>query len=142
MSHPGLRNIATAACSSIPGVLTARDPYAADGDPLAVDCEAVVEWRALTVALLDRLARLVQHRIGGAWPCHLQAFWRAEPWAAGRRIAQQKELDGRPPLTIVSDGSVVLDRDDFASHRHPALFLLCEHDLIRKNRLPLFGIML
>jgi Protein of unknown function (DUF1688) len=27
-------------------------------------------------------------------------------WAAGRKIAQRKRSDGRPPLTIVSDGSV------------------------------------
>jgi hypothetical protein len=88
------------------GVLTARDPSLLD-PPLAVDCEAVVEWRALTVALLDRLARLVKDRLGvapNALP--LASILEGGTWAAGRKIAQRKRSDGRPPLTIVSDGSV------------------------------------
>ena len=87
------------------GVLTARDPSLLS-EPLAVDCEAVVEWRALTVALLDRLARLVQHRIGGRAAMPLASILEGGTWAAGRRIAQQKRADGRPPLNIASDGSV------------------------------------
>lgn len=87
------------------GVLTARDPSLLS-EPLAVDCEAVVEWRALTVALLDRLARLVQHRIGGRAAMPLASVLEGGTWAAGRRIAQQKRADGRPPLNIASDGSV------------------------------------
>ena len=87
------------------GVLTARDPSLLS-EPLAVDCEAVVEWRTLTVALLDRLARLVQHRIGGRAAMPLASILEGGTWAAGRRIAQQKRADGRPPLNIASDGSV------------------------------------
>src|SRR4029079_7239780 len=42
-------------------VLTLRDPSLAT-IPLAVDHPAVVEWRALTVALLDRIAPLLRAR--------------------------------------------------------------------------------
>jgi hypothetical protein len=27
-------------------------------------------------------------------------------WAAGRRIARERRVDGGPPLTVVSDGTV------------------------------------
>ena len=74
-------------------MLTARDPSLLS-EPLAVDCEAVVEWRALTVALLDRLARLVQHKIGVARGHATCSILEGGTWAAGRRIAQQKRADG------------------------------------------------
>ncbi len=45
------------------GVIALRDPNAAH-QPHAVDSTLVVEWRALTVALLDRLAPLVRERLG------------------------------------------------------------------------------
>ena len=44
------------------GVLTLRDPGAAQREH-TVDSELVVEWRALTVALLDRLADVVRARL-------------------------------------------------------------------------------
>jgi Protein of unknown function (DUF1688) len=68
---------------------------------------AVVEWRALTVALLDKLAPLVRTELG-VTDAHmpLASILEGGTWAAGRRIAQEKRADGRPPLNIVSDGSV------------------------------------
>jgi hypothetical protein len=67
----------------------------------------VVEWRALTVALLDRLAPLVRERLDLAAPDFpLAKLLEGGSWAAGRRIAREKRADGGPPLTIVSDGTV------------------------------------
>lgn len=88
------------------GVLLLRDP-AKTHAPLAVDSELVVEWRALTVALLDALLPLVRDRLGvGADSFPLGALLEGGTWAAGRRLAKERRADGGPPLTVVSDGTV------------------------------------
>jgi hypothetical protein len=72
-----------------------------------VDSEMVVEWRALTVALLDRLAERVRARLGldeAALP--LAKVLEGGTWAAGRRIAGERRADGAPPIHVVSDGTV------------------------------------
>lgn len=84
------------------GVLTLRDPECASRTWQVGD-ELVVEWRALTVALLDELAPLVCARLGTEMP--LACVLEGGTWAAGRVLAQQRR-DGRPPLTIDSDGTV------------------------------------
>jgi hypothetical protein len=69
--------------------------------------EPIVEWRALTVALLDEIAILVRTRLGKTpEQMPLASILEGGTWAAGRRIARQKRADGSPPLNIVSDGSV------------------------------------
>lgn len=85
------------------GVLRLREPAVADRD-WAVDDEIVVEWRALTVALLDELAPLVRTRLG-APQLPLACVLEGGTWAAGRALAARLR-DGRPPLSIVSDGTV------------------------------------
>jgi len=88
------------------GVLVARDTALA-ATALEVDAEAVVEWRALTVALLDRIAPLVKQKLGvasAAMP--LGSILEGGTWAAGRKIAKQQRPDGSLPLKIVSDGTV------------------------------------
>ena len=87
------------------GVLTLRDPGAASS--LTVDSELVVEWRALTVALLDRLAPLVWERLGlaGESPPLLKML-EGRTWSAGRRIAAQRRAGGGPPIKVASDGTV------------------------------------
>jgi hypothetical protein len=88
------------------GVIALRDPALAAG-PLPVDHPAVVEWRALTVALLDRLAPPVRARLGldeAALP--LARMLEGGTWAAGRQIARARRADGAPPLRVISDGTV------------------------------------
>lgn len=69
--------------------------------------EIIVEWRALTVALLDQLAREVRNHLDkSAAELPLAAVLEGGTWAAGRRIANERRVDGSPPLNIVSDGSV------------------------------------
>jgi len=68
--------------------------------------EFIVEWRALTVALLDELAPLVRrllHRTAEQLP--LACVLEGGTWAAGRVVAQRLR-DGAPPLNITSDGTV------------------------------------
>ncbi len=67
----------------------------------------VVEWRALTVALLDRLAEGLRRKLGlDATSLPLAKVLEGGTWAAGRAIARQRRPDGSPPLQIVSDGTV------------------------------------
>jgi hypothetical protein len=87
-------------------VIALREPKAS-AQPHAVDSALVVEWRALTVALLDRLAPLVRERLGvtkGTFP--LGALLEGGTWAAGRKNARQMRADGGPPLKVISDGTV------------------------------------
>jgi hypothetical protein len=73
----------------------------------AVGSELVVEWRALTVALLDRIGALVRERLGlTREQLPLAKVLEGGTWSAGRRIAAEKREGGGPPLTIVSDGTV------------------------------------
>lgn len=67
----------------------------------------VIEWRALTVALLDRAAPLVRERLGvSAQQMPLACVLEAGTWLAGRRIAAERRAGGGPPVQIESDGTV------------------------------------
>jgi hypothetical protein len=72
-----------------------------------VSSPLVVEWRALTVALLDRLAVLVRERLGrDAASLPLGRILQGGTWSAGRVLAAKLRPDGGPPVAIVSDGTV------------------------------------
>jgi GTP cyclohydrolase II len=87
------------------GVLRLRDP-AWVSRSWAVSDELIVEWRALTVALLDELAPLVRAELGvDAEQMPLACVLEGGTWAAGRALAQRLR-GGLPPLSIVSDGTV------------------------------------
>ncbi len=65
----------------------------------------VIEWRALTVVLLDELAPRVRERLGApALP--LACMLEGGSWAAGRQIAAERRPGGAPPVEIRSDGTV------------------------------------
>lgn len=88
------------------GVLVPKDPRAAELLWRAGD-EFIVEWRALTVALLDRTAALIRESLGlDAVALPLAKILEGGTWSAGRRIAREKRGDGGPPLRIESDGTV------------------------------------
>ena len=88
------------------GLLELRDPTLAAREH-APESELVVEWRALTVALLDLVAERVRRRLG-LTPAQLPlaAVLEGGTWHAGRRIAAERRRGGEPPLRIVSDGTV------------------------------------
>lgn len=68
--------------------------------------EVIVEWRALTVVLLDQIAATIrQTRQQDATQLPLVKILEGGTWAAGRRIAADLR-DGSPPLQIQSDGTV------------------------------------
>ena len=88
------------------GLVEARDP-AFHTRQLQVGEPAVVEWRALTVIALDRLAPPVRAALGldpASFP--LARMLEGGTWAAGRRIATERRPGGAPPVHIASDGTV------------------------------------
>jgi Protein of unknown function (DUF1688) len=88
------------------GVIEPHDPTLPE-HPLDALSEQVVEWRALTVALLDRLAPRVREHLGKtAEGFPLTCVLEGGSWAAGREIARERRPDGSPPLRIISDGTV------------------------------------
>ena len=88
------------------GVIALRDPSQAAvahdvGSPL------VVEWRALTVALLDRLAAVIRKKLNmDASQLPLAKILEGGTWAAGRALARERRADGSPPIKVLSDGTV------------------------------------
>jgi hypothetical protein len=72
-----------------------------------VDSTLVVEWRALTIALLDRLADKVRARLNrDADSLPLASLLEGGTWAAGRAAASERRTDGSPPINVISDGTV------------------------------------
>ena len=88
------------------GVIALKNPADAERAQ-EVGSRLVVEWRALTVALLDRIAPLVRTRLGmSADALPLAKVLEGGTWATGRRLAREKRPGGAPPLKVISDGTV------------------------------------
>jgi hypothetical protein len=68
--------------------------------------EWVVEWRALTVALIDDLVPLVRDRLGAREDeMRLPQVLEGGTWAAGREIAAEARDGGAPPVAVAFDGA-------------------------------------
>jgi hypothetical protein len=88
------------------GVLAFRDSDAAQQQH-EVGSALVVEWRALTVALLDRLADRLRDRLEvDATALPLAKILEGGTWAAGRLLARERRADASPPVKVISDGTV------------------------------------
>ncbi|MDJ0836410.1 MAG: DUF1688 family protein [Acidobacteriota bacterium] len=88
------------------GVFVPRRPETAS-ETHEVSSELVVEWRALTVAYLDKMAEAVRFRLDLSdhtlpFTSVLEATWRA-----GRTAALETRADGSPPLIIENDGNIL-----------------------------------
>jgi hypothetical protein len=88
------------------GVIRPRVPL----DPAQkhdVASELVVEWRALTVTLIDRLLPVVRGRLGLNGTFTLAHLLQGGTWSAGRKIALAlRPPHGSPPIAIAADGTV------------------------------------
>jgi hypothetical protein len=72
-----------------------------------VRSEPIVEWRALTVALVDRLLEPVRAKLGLDASFTMPQLLEGGTWSAGRRIALAlRPPDGPPPIAVVADGTV------------------------------------
>lgn len=75
-------------------------------DVHAAGSEAIVEWRALTVAILERLAPAVAQHLGVPPVAFgMTRLLEGGTWAAGRRLADERR-GGAPPIRVLSDGTI------------------------------------
>ncbi len=102
------------------GILTLKDstkreglarPEANKNDSIPafhVHDQAIVEWRALTICLLDMIADDLRGRIGASKEeLTLPMVLEAGTWKAGRELAQNYRPHSKnPPISIISDGTV------------------------------------
>lgn len=87
------------------GVIALRDPVFATQQWKAGDT-LIIEWRALTVNLIDVIADRVRALLKrSAEQLPLACILEGGTWAAGRAYAAELR-GGLPPLNIVSDGTV------------------------------------
>lgn len=69
--------------------------------------DLIIEWRALTVQLLDRIGAMIQESLDKKpedFP--LAKVLEGGTWWAGRKIAKEKRTEGTSPLILDSDGTV------------------------------------
>ncbi len=67
----------------------------------------IVEWRALTIALLERLAPLIRAKLNAdARALPLVNILQGGTWQAGRQLAYLRSPAGEPPLRYNSGGTV------------------------------------
>lgn len=73
----------------------------------SVESPVIVEWRALTVMLLDEIAASIREKLSmSTEELPLVKILQGGTWTAGRKIAAQKRPGGVPPIQILSDGTV------------------------------------
>jgi hypothetical protein len=88
------------------GLLELRDPTLVSRSHSPAS-NLIIEWRALTLALLDGLAEPVRAQLGNrAEHFPLAKILEGGTWWAGRKLAAERRPDGAPPLRIDSDGTV------------------------------------
>ena len=73
-----------------------------------VDDDLIIEWRCLTISLLDVVGKMVRERLGmSEQELPLVKVLEAGTWKAGREVAAKMRPEGKgPPIIINSDGTV------------------------------------
>jgi Protein of unknown function (DUF1688) len=88
------------------GVIVPRDAQFAEHAYRPQDAWTI-EWRSLTINLLDELAPLVRNELGvDDQTLPLACVLEGGTWAAGRQIAAEQRDGGPPPVVIASDGTL------------------------------------
>lgn len=88
------------------GVLKLKDP-AWHTQEVNVGTELVVEWRALTIVLIDHVAVELRRRLGlSESQMPLAQVLEGGTWRAGRVLAAAARPGGPPPINIRSSGAV------------------------------------
>ena len=84
------------------GVLQLKQEFAKPSYP--IESRTIVEWRALTVYLLDRTAERVRNILGRE--LSLPSVLEGGTWHVGRELAYERSPSGESPLQIDTDGTV------------------------------------
>src|SRR6516164_9026400 len=72
-----------------------------------VGSELIIEWRALTVALMEPLVGLVREKLGLDSSFAMPQLLQGGTWSAGRKIAHAlRPPNGPPPIAVEADGAV------------------------------------
>jgi hypothetical protein len=88
------------------GVIDLKDPSWLSQE-VNVGTELIVEWRALTIVLLDKLADELRKRLSmSVDDLPLAAVLEGGTWHAGRALAKKARPDGSAPIRIRLDGTV------------------------------------
>jgi hypothetical protein len=86
------------------GVIVPRDP--AFGSRVYTPADPwVIEWRAMTVTLLDDVARSLRAELGQP-KLTLSSVLEGGTWEAGREIAAERRPGGPPPVRVASNGTL------------------------------------
>jgi len=91
------------------GVIAPNDKSVLGSDmTFDVNSELVVEWRALTICLLDEVAKIMRVKLRMTdEQLPLAKVLQGGTWVAGRTIATKKRPpNGPPPIQVRTDGSV------------------------------------
>lgn len=103
---PGLTEYRTCGLFVDDGVLVPREEtiFSAEHE---VGSEAVVEWRALSLALLERVAAGLRERLqlegdAASAACVIEGG----TWSAGREAARERRASGAPPIRVRREGTV------------------------------------
>jgi hypothetical protein len=88
------------------GLLQLKDPNLVE-IAHSPDSELIIEWRALTVCCLDRIADRIRTKLDlTAESLPLVKVLQGGTWTAGRKIAASLRPSGTSPIQISSDGTV------------------------------------
>jgi hypothetical protein len=102
---PGLAEYRNGGLLVDSGVLVRKD--LSEAGPFEPNHQMIIEWRALTIALLDKVADQVRAILGKSkseFP--LAAVLEGGTWFAGRKLAAQNRPDSSPPIPVVNKGNV------------------------------------
>ena len=88
------------------GVIQLRNPELVEkGHKL--DSELIIEWRALTVTLLDSIAQIIRQKLNeNSESMPLVKILEGGTWWTGRRLANELREGGVPPLKLISDATI------------------------------------
>jgi GTP cyclohydrolase II len=88
------------------GVISLKDASWLEHE-VNVGTELIVEWRALTIVLIDKLAEELRRRLSmPSVDLPLGSVLEGGTWHAGRALAKELRTDGSSPIRIRLDGTV------------------------------------
>lgn len=89
-------------------VLVLKDPSEILNRQFHPSDELIVEWRALTIVLLDQVYAMwkTKYNVTDASAFPMVKLLEAGTWKAGRKVAKTLRPNGTPPIQIQSDGTV------------------------------------
>jgi hypothetical protein len=89
-------------------VIKLKEEFRNEKNEFKPNDEVIIQWRAMTICLLDRLAPLLRTKLNVSKDeFSLPKMLEGGTWKAGRIIAKEKRPETcEPPLKIISDGTL------------------------------------